>query len=85
MSKTIYVANLPTNANEQEVQALFSPYGDIQSIKLINDIETDKPLGYGFIEMDDEAADKAILALNGKKFDGQALQVNQARGRNSDR
>ncbi len=85
MSITIYVANLPKHVKEQEVQALFSPYGDIHSIKLINDIETGKPLGYGFVEMDDEAGTQAIQALSGKEFEGQSLQVNQARGRSTDR
>lgn len=85
MSITIYVANLPKDIKEQHVQALFSPYGDIHSIKLINDIDTGEPLGYGFLEMDDNAGNQAIKALSGKEFEGQSLQVNQARGRSTDR
>ena len=85
MSKIIYVANLPNETTETQIKSLFSGYGDIHSIKLINDKESGKMLGYGFIEMDDEPADEAIYALNGKEYEGQTLQVNQARGRHTDR
>jgi len=85
MSKTIYVANLSETVSEEAVKTLFTPYGDIHSIKLIHDAETGKPMGYGFIEMDDEPAIQAIHALNGKELEGKSLQVNQARGRSTAR
>lgn len=85
MSKTIYIANLPADANEAKLKSLFAEFGDILSIKLISDKDNGESLGYGFIEMDDEPAEEAIFAMNGKEFEGQSLQVNQARGRTSDR
>jgi RNA recognition motif-containing protein len=85
MSTTIYVANLPVDASEQQVQNLFAQYGEILSVKLISDNETGKMLGYGFVDMPDDAAIQAIKALSGTDFEGQTLQVNQARGRSSDR
>jgi len=85
MSMTIYVANIPANASQQDVELLFSPYGTIESIKLITDAETGQPAGYGFVEMDDEAAGNAIKGLADSEFRGQTLQVNQARGRSTDR
>jgi RNA recognition motif-containing protein len=85
MSTTIYVANLPVDASEQQVQTLFAQYGEILSMKLISDNETGQMLGYGFVDMPDDAAMQAIQALSGTDFEGQTLQVNQARGRSSDR
>ena len=85
MSMTIYVANLPENVTEQDIQSLFNEYGTIDSINLITNSETGKPAGYGFIEMEEEAANKAIKELGNKEFKGQALQVNQARGRSTAR
>ncbi len=84
MSTTIYVANLPENTNDQQIQDLFAQYGDVLSVKLISDNETGKMMGYGFVEMPEDIANKAIYELNGKEFEGNTLQVNQARGR-SDR
>ena len=85
MSITIYVANITDDATEEDIQSLFKPYGTVESIKLITDSETGKPAGYGFIEMEEEAANKAIKELGNKEFKGQTLQVNQARGRSTAR
>lgn len=85
MSMTIYVANLPDSASEQDIQSLFMTYGTVESIKLITDAETGKLSGHGFIEMEDEAANNAIKGLDYTKFQGQTIQVNQARGRSTDR
>ena len=51
-------------------------------MKLINDRETGRPKGFGFVEMNAEAANKAIESLDGKEFMGRSLKVNQARSRN---
>ena len=48
---TIYVGNLPFNATEQDVKALFERHGKVESVKLINDRETGKPRGFGFVDM----------------------------------
>lgn len=83
MSKTIYIANLPVAIGEDQVRELFSVYGTVHSIKLIQDAAAGTRGGYGFVEMDEEPADLAIEHLSGKEFHGQPLQVNQARGRSS--
>lgn len=85
MSKTIYVANLPIATSQEDVASLFRQYGEVLSINLIVDKATGEKLGYGFIEMDDPVADRAINELGGKEFKGQTLQVNQARGRSTNR
>jgi len=81
MVKTIYVGNLPFSASNNEVSDLFSPYGAVHSVNLINDRETGRPRGFGFVEMDDEHALAAIDALNGKEVGGRSLRINEARGR----
>jgi len=48
---TIYVGNLPFNATEQDVKTLFERHGKVESVKLINDRETGKPRGFGFVAM----------------------------------
>lgn len=78
----IYVGNLPFNATEEEVQALFTPFGTVTSVALIKDKMTGQPRGFGFVEMsDDTEAQKAITALNGKEFKNRAMVVNAARPR----
>jgi len=84
--KKIYIGNLPFTATETEIQELFGQYGAVQSVNLISDRETGRPRGFGFLEMDDSAADAAIGALDGHEFGGRTLRVNEARERSrSDR
>jgi hypothetical protein len=63
MSKRIYVGNLPFNATEDEVRALFAAYGEVESVHLVTDRETGRPRGFGFVEMPASAADAALEAL----------------------
>ena len=77
----LFVGNLPFSATEQSVRALFEPHGTIESIALINDRETGRPRGFGFIEMSSSDASKAMQALNGKDFEGRALKVNEAQSK----
>jgi RNA recognition motif-containing protein len=77
----LFVGNLPFSATEQSVRALFEPHGTIDSIALINDRETGRPRGFGFIEMSGADASKAMQALNGKDFEGRALKVNEAQSK----
>jgi len=79
----IYVGNLPFSATESEVQDLFSQYGDVQSVALINDRETGRPRGFGFVEMPDDAAKEAISNLNGQQMGDRPLTVNEARPRDN--
>ena len=77
----IYVGNLPFSATEDEVRELFGAHGSVESVALITDRETGRSRGFGFVEMDDDAARAAIEALNGADFGGRALTVNEARPR----
>lgn len=81
MSKKIYIGNLPFSATEDEIRELFSKHGTVESINLVNDRETGRPRGFGFVEMDDEGATAAISALDGTELGGRNLRVNEARPR----
>lgn len=81
MSKKIYVGNLPFSASEDDIRNLFATHGDVHSVTLITDRETGRPRGFGFVEMDDGAAQTAIDAINGTEFQGRTLNVNEARER----
>ncbi|MGE4291476.1 MAG: RNA recognition motif domain-containing protein [Desulfovibrio sp.] len=83
MSKNIYVGNLPWSSTENDVRAAFEAYGEVISVKLVEDRETGRPRGFGFVEMDDNGAAEAISALNGKNFQGRDLKVNEAKPRES--
>jgi RNA recognition motif-containing protein len=79
MSKKIYVGNLSFNTGESDLNALFATYGEILSAKLIEDRETGRSKGFGFIEMANENdALSAISGLNGKEVDGRTIKVNEA-------
>ena len=81
MSK-IYVGNLPFSADENAVRELFAAHGTVDSVALINDRDTGRPRGFGFVEMtsNSEAA-RAIQTLNGFQMDGRALKVNEAQAK----
>ena len=81
MTKKIYVGNLPYSATESEIRELFEPHGTVHSVTLISDRETGRPRGFGFVEMDDAAADAAISALAGAVMGGRNLNINEARPR----
>ena len=82
MSKKIYVGNLSYNTSENEINELFSSYGEIISTKLIEDQFTGRSKGFAFIEMEsDESVMAAISALNGKEVDGRNIKVNEANDR----
>jgi len=81
LTKKVYVGNLSFSATEDQVRDLFSEYGEIQSIAMINDRDTGRFRGFAFVEMEDSAANAAIKALNGKEVDGRELSVNEARPR----
>lgn len=81
MAKRIYVGNLPFKTTEDEVRQMFEAFGPVQSVNLISDRETGQPRGFGFVEMDDHAADSAVDALNETPMGGRTLKVNEARPR----
>lgn len=79
MSKKIYVGNLSFSTTEEELTSLFEQIGSIESVSIITDRDTGRSKGFGFVSMNDEEAEKAIAAFNGKDFGGRALTVNEAR------
>ena len=77
----LYVGNLPFTATEEGVRALFSKHGTVEKVSLITDRETGRPRGFGFVEMSNADASRAMQALNGTDFDGRALKVSEAQER----
>jgi RNA recognition motif-containing protein len=76
----IYVANIPFKASDSDLKELFEEHGEVTSVKIILDKETQRSRGFGFVEMpDDAAARQAIAQLNGFNFQGKDLNVNEAR------
>jgi RNA recognition motif-containing protein len=77
----LYVGNLPFTATEEAVRNLFAPHGTVEKISLISDRDTGRARGFGFVEMSDSDASRAMQALNGKELDGRALKINEAQER----
>jgi len=78
--KKIYVGNFSFSMTESELRALFEPYGAIESSNVATDRDTGRSRGFGFVSMpNDDEAEKAMAALNGKDTGGRALTVNEAR------
>jgi RNA recognition motif-containing protein len=77
----LYVGNLPFTATEDGVRSLFSKHGTVEKVSLITDRETGRPRGFGFVEMSNADASRAMQALNGADFDGRPLRVNEAQDR----
>jgi|SRR5882724_7657163 len=78
----LFVAGLPYDVNDQELQQIFEEYGTVDSAKVILDKETRKSRGFGFVEMPDEAeANKAIQGLNEATLEGRKLSVKVAEER----
>jgi RNA recognition motif-containing protein len=83
LSKNIYVGNLPWSTTDNDLRDLFSQYGEVSSAHVIEDRETGRSRGFGFVEMDEEGARKSIQALNGSDMQGRSLKVNEAQPRES--
>jgi RNA recognition motif-containing protein len=80
--KKIYVGNLAFSMSDQDLMALFTEYGVVNSATIVLDRNTGRSRGFGFVEMeDDNAAVAAIEALNGREIEGRTLNVNEARPR----
>lgn len=78
----IYVGNLPFSTDEQELEQLFSQFGQVDRANVIMDRDTGRSRGFGFVEMpNEEEGRKAIEALNGESYNGRPLTVNEARPR----
>jgi RNA recognition motif-containing protein len=79
--KNIFVGNMERGVTEQIIRSSFETYGTVGSVKILTD-ESGKTKGFGFVEMaDDDAAGKAIAAMNGKELNGKRLTVSEARSK----
>ena len=82
----IYVGNLSFAATEEDVRQAFEPFGQVESVKIVQDKYSGRSRGFGFVEMPSaDEAKAAISGLNGKEVKGRALSVNEARPRSDDR
>ena len=78
--KNLYVGNLPFTTTSDDLVALFGEHGTVQRAQVVNDRDTGRSRGFGFVEMT-EGAEAAITALNGAEFQGRTLTVNEAKPR----
>jgi len=77
--KKIYVGNMSFQTPENEVRRIFEQFGPVQSASIITDRATGRSKGFGFVEMDDDDALRAIAGMNGAEVHGRKLTVNEAR------
>jgi RNA recognition motif-containing protein len=76
----IYVSNLNFDVRDEDLKGIFAPYGEVTSSKIINDRETGRSKGFGFVEMsDNDASLKAIAGLNQSDMNGRILKVMEAK------
>lgn len=82
MAAKLYVGNLAYGVSNTDLENMFTPHGTVQSAQVIMDRDTGRSKGFGFVEMgNNDEAQAAISALNGKETEGRALTVNEARPR----
>lgn len=80
MAKKLYVGSLPYSVDEDQLRELFEPFGQLESVRVINDKFSGRSKGFGFVEFaDNEAAMEAIAQVNGKEIEGRTLVVNETR------
>ena len=77
--KRMYVGNLPYSSSEDDVRDLFSQYGDVGDVNVVEDRETGRSRGFGFVEMNQDQAEEAMSNLDGSQFGGRTLKVNEAK------
>ena len=82
MGKKLYVGNLSYSVSSSDLEKLFAPFGTVQSAEVIQDRDSGRSKGFGFVEMgSDQEAQAAIQGLNGQDHNGRPLTVNEARPR----
>jgi len=81
MSVSIYVGNLSFSTDQSSLRSLFGEFGEVLSANVISDRETGRSRGFGFVEMEADAARTAISALDGREYEGRKLKVNEAQKR----
>jgi len=78
--KHLFVGNMHFGTTEGDLRALFEQFGEVTRLQVMTDRDTGRSRGFAFVDMaDDQAAAKAVAALNGKEVNGRTLNVNEAR------
>ena len=78
----LYVGNVSFNTSNQDLTEMFGAFGTVESANIVEDRETGRSRGFGFVEMSSKAeGEEAISSLNGKEVDGRSLTVNEAKPR----
>ncbi len=86
MSKKLFVGSLSWDTNDEGLRNAFAPHGEIEEAVVISDRDTGRSRGFGFVTFeDDEAADKAVAALNGTELDGRTIRVDVAQAKERNR
>lgn len=80
----LYVGNLPWSTTETQLKDLFSQHGEVTSVNIIQDRDTGRSRGFGFVEME-QGADEAVQNLNGHDLQGRNIKVNIAKPRRESR
>ncbi len=79
---SVYVGNLSYDVTQEDLTGVFADYGTVKRVQIPTDRETDRPRGFGFVEMSSDAEeDAAIEALDGAEWMGRSLRVNKAKPR----
>jgi RNA recognition motif-containing protein len=82
VAKKLYAGNLSYNVTSADLEQMFAEFGTVRSAEVIQDRDTGRSKGFGFVEMEsDDAANQAIEGLNLKEHDGRAMSVNEAKPR----
>ena len=82
MSSKLYVGNLSFDTSDHDLETAFGEIGTVESVNIIEDRDTGRSRGFGFVEMSSqEEAQNAISELDGKEVDGRNLKVNEAKPR----
>jgi cold-inducible RNA-binding protein len=82
MSKKLFVGSLSWDTNDESLRSAFSDHGEITEAIVISDRDSGRSRGFGFVTFaDDEAADKAVAALNGTQLDGRTIRVDVAQAK----
>ncbi len=77
--KKLYVGNLPYSVNDASLAEMFAEYGEVSSASVIFDRQSGRSKGFGFVELEDDAAEKAVSEMDGKDMEGRNIKVSEAR------
>lgn len=78
---SVFVGNLPWATTDEDLNELFSQFGEVKRAKIVTDRETNRSRGFGFVDLEDADAERAIEAWNGQQYNGRVLTVNLAQSR----